>query len=179
MVLSWSNRFLISTLYIVWFSECLIISDILCTLHLTLCFLFVRLSLHPTPLSPPSSSSNNSNPSSSRNWALAAAGYGICWLFWIVGIVLLYEIVYSWWRRWRCSELFNCNCLWLVLLLYCMDDKVLSVFHTCFSYCFNRVSLSFCRSFLPRSTPRHFFALPSARFFDTSSSSSLMLVLFC
>lgn len=38
MVLSWSNRFLISTLYIVWFSECLIISDILCTLLLTLSF---------------------------------------------------------------------------------------------------------------------------------------------
>ena len=66
-------------------------------------FVFDRLALHPTPDTPPSATSDNSNASSSRNWALGGSAYGVCWLLWIVGVVILYEVVYCWWRRWRCS----------------------------------------------------------------------------
>ena len=71
-----------------------------------------RVALHPTPASPPTAATVRNgggpslNPMSSRNWALASAAYGICWLVWIVGVVIMYEIVYSWWRRWRCSTSF-------------------------------------------------------------------------
>lgn len=42
------------------------------------------------------------NPqSSSKNWALAAAAYIACWLVWIFIICLVYELVYSFARRWR------------------------------------------------------------------------------
>ena len=39
--------------------------------------------------------------SSSRNWTLAAAAYIACWLVWIFIICLVYELVYSFVRRWR------------------------------------------------------------------------------
>ena len=39
--------------------------------------------------------------SSSKNWALAAAAYIACWLVWIFIICLVYELVYSFARRWR------------------------------------------------------------------------------
>ncbi|KAF7308603.1 OPT oligopeptide transporter [Mycena chlorophos] len=40
-------------------------------------------------------------PGSGRNWALGAAAYIACWLVWIFPVVLVYEIVYSFARRWR------------------------------------------------------------------------------
>ncbi|KAI5116634.1 hypothetical protein M0805_002397 [Coniferiporia weirii] len=64
-------------------------------------YCLVQIAIHPTPLSPPSVSSGGSDTSSGRNWALGAAAYGVCWLFWIVGVVLLYEVVFCWWRVWR------------------------------------------------------------------------------
>ncbi|KIY49636.1 hypothetical protein FISHEDRAFT_14679, partial [Fistulina hepatica ATCC 64428] len=39
--------------------------------------------------------------SSGKNWALAMAVYIICWVLWIFGIVLMYELIYSFVRRWR------------------------------------------------------------------------------
>ncbi|KAL5501121.1 hypothetical protein ACEPAH_9508 [Sanghuangporus vaninii] len=73
-------------------------------LDLNAIYCLVQLALHPTPATPPSAASDNSNSSSSRNWALGASAYGVCWLIWIVGVVILYEVVYSWWRRWRCKR---------------------------------------------------------------------------
>ena len=39
--------------------------------------------------------------SSGKNWALAAAAYIACWLVWMFIICLVYELVYSFVRRWR------------------------------------------------------------------------------
>ncbi|KAF8597377.1 hypothetical protein BDV93DRAFT_610407 [Ceratobasidium sp. AG-I] len=39
--------------------------------------------------------------SSRRNWSLAAAAYCASVLAWIVGVVIIYEVVYLFWRRWR------------------------------------------------------------------------------
>lgn len=44
------------------------------------------------------------SPGSGRNWELAAAAYVACWLAWIVCVFLLYELAYSFIRRWRVSE---------------------------------------------------------------------------
>ncbi|KAJ7083939.1 hypothetical protein B0H15DRAFT_802548 [Mycena belliarum] len=38
---------------------------------------------------------------SGRNWALAAAAYVACWLVWIFPVFVVYELVYSFARRWR------------------------------------------------------------------------------
>ena len=74
------------------------------TIATSLILVCTRIALHPTPAVPPSSSSDNINESSRRNWTLAAVAYGVCWFIWIVGIVFLYEVIYSWWRLWRSSE---------------------------------------------------------------------------
>ncbi|GAB1526149.1 hypothetical protein RhiTH_009315 [Rhizoctonia solani] len=39
--------------------------------------------------------------SNRQNWSLAAAAYCACVAVWIVGIIIVYELVYSFWRRWR------------------------------------------------------------------------------
>ncbi|CAE6356368.1 unnamed protein product [Rhizoctonia solani] len=39
--------------------------------------------------------------SNRQNWSLAAAAYCACVAVWILGIVIMYELVYSFWRRWR------------------------------------------------------------------------------
>ncbi|QRW10171.1 transmembrane protein [Ceratobasidium sp. AG-Ba] len=39
--------------------------------------------------------------SSRRNWSLAAAAYSACVLIWVIGVLIIYEAVYSFWRRWR------------------------------------------------------------------------------
>ncbi|PPQ76377.1 hypothetical protein CVT24_008811, partial [Panaeolus cyanescens] len=42
------------------------------------------------------------NPNTtSKNWALGAAAYVACWLVWILVVCVLYELVYSFARRWR------------------------------------------------------------------------------
>ncbi|EJD00289.1 uncharacterized protein FOMMEDRAFT_30381 [Fomitiporia mediterranea MF3/22] len=112
-------------------------------LDLNAIYCLVQLALHPTPASPPSSSSNNSNPSSSRNWALGAAGYGVCWLFWIVGIIFIYEVVYCWWRRWRCKRP-------LMIPLYLSAPAYNIVCMTSFvNFCFFRYIRSSARPRLP------------------------------
>ncbi|KAG9083083.1 hypothetical protein FRC06_004703, partial [Ceratobasidium sp. 370] len=39
--------------------------------------------------------------SSRRNWSLAAAAYCACVLIWVVGVLIIYQAVYLFWRRWR------------------------------------------------------------------------------
>lgn len=53
--------------------------------------------MHPNPEAP-------GVPGSGRNWALGAAAYIACWFTWIVAVFIVYEIVYSFIRRWRVSE---------------------------------------------------------------------------
>jgi hypothetical protein len=48
-----------------------------------------RIALHPAP---------SNNP---HNWALAAAAYTACWALWLFAVVLVYEGVYCFARRWR------------------------------------------------------------------------------
>ena len=44
-------------------------------------------------------------PGSGRNWVLGAIAYVTCWFIWIFGVFLGYELVYSFYRRWRFREL--------------------------------------------------------------------------
>jgi len=39
-----------------------------------------------------------------RNWALGAAAYIACWLVWVLVVCVVYEVVYSFVRRWRLRE---------------------------------------------------------------------------
>ncbi|KAF5331837.1 hypothetical protein D9611_008947 [Ephemerocybe angulata] len=55
-------------------------------------YMLVQASKHPLP---------NAGPSSAKNWALGAAAYVASWLAWILIIFVVYEIVYSFARRWR------------------------------------------------------------------------------
>lgn len=43
-------------------------------------------------------------PGSGRNWALGAAAYIACWFTQIFVVFLVYELIYSFIRRWRVSE---------------------------------------------------------------------------
>lgn len=43
-------------------------------------------------------------PGSGSGWALAAAAYIACWAFWLFGVFIGYELVYSFYRRWRYRE---------------------------------------------------------------------------
>lgn len=74
-------------------------------------FLF-RVARFPNPEAP-------GVPGSGRNWALATAAYAACWLFWILGVFLLYELVYSFARRWRVSEF--SSSLAICFLDYCQS----------------------------------------------------------
>jgi hypothetical protein len=49
-----------------------------------------------------------------RTWTLGAAAYIFCWAAQFLGVFLLYEIVYSFTRRWRVSTCI----LWRLLVLY-------------------------------------------------------------
>ncbi|KAK1220309.1 hypothetical protein PQX77_016934 [Marasmius sp. AFHP31] len=40
-------------------------------------------------------------PGSGRNWAFGVAAYAACWLVWIVIVFIAYEVIYSFFRRWR------------------------------------------------------------------------------
>lgn len=47
------------------------------------------------------------HPSASQtthDWTLALVAYVACWFLWVFGVWLMYEVVYSFWRRWRASE---------------------------------------------------------------------------
>ncbi|KAG8995165.1 hypothetical protein FRB94_005758 [Tulasnella sp. JGI-2019a] len=48
------------------------------------------------------------HPSATQNkhdWTLALVAYVACWFIWVFGVWLMYEVVFSFWRRWRASEL--------------------------------------------------------------------------
>jgi len=46
-------------------------------------------------------------PGSGRNWVLGAVAYIACWTIWIFGVFLGYELMYSFYRRWRFRESYN------------------------------------------------------------------------
>ena len=56
-----------------------------------------RVSKFPNPEAP-------GVPGSGKNWALAAAAYIACWAAWIFVVFFVYELVYSFFRRWRVSK---------------------------------------------------------------------------
>jgi hypothetical protein len=43
-------------------------------------------------------------PGSGHNWVLGAVAYIACWILWIFGVFLGYEVLYSYYRRWRFRE---------------------------------------------------------------------------
>ncbi|KAI5823653.1 hypothetical protein K523DRAFT_357477 [Schizophyllum commune Tattone D] len=57
-------------------------------------FIIYQVAKYPNPEAP-------GVPGSGKNWALAMAAYIACWVFWIFGVFILYEVVYSFARRWR------------------------------------------------------------------------------
>ena len=44
------------------------------------------------------------SPASTRAWTLATAAYIFCWAVQIFGIFILYELAFSFYRRWRTSQ---------------------------------------------------------------------------
>ncbi|KAG1783155.1 hypothetical protein EV702DRAFT_1223961 [Suillus placidus] len=62
-------------------------------------FIILQTARFPNPSTP-------GVPGSGKNWALGAAVYIACWLAWITMVFVLYELVYSFWRRW-CVTAFN------------------------------------------------------------------------
>ncbi|KAL7278266.1 hypothetical protein ACG7TL_008242 [Trametes sanguinea] len=57
-------------------------------------FILLLVAKHPNPEAP-------GVPGSGRNWALGAAAYIACWFTWIFAVFIMYELVYSFIRRWR------------------------------------------------------------------------------
>ncbi|KAF9467528.1 hypothetical protein BDZ94DRAFT_962073 [Collybia nuda] len=57
-------------------------------------FILLQVSKFPNPQAP-------GVPGSGRNWALGAAAYIACWLVWIILVFVVYELVFSFIRRWR------------------------------------------------------------------------------
>ncbi|KAH7921692.1 hypothetical protein BV22DRAFT_1132073 [Leucogyrophana mollusca] len=57
-------------------------------------FIILQVARYPNPVAP-------GVPGSGRNWALGAAAYIACWLVWILVVFIMYELVYSFYRRWR------------------------------------------------------------------------------
>ncbi|CDO76829.1 hypothetical protein BN946_scf185033.g26 [Trametes cinnabarina] len=57
-------------------------------------FILLLVAKRPNPEAP-------GVPGSGRNWALAAAAYIACWFTWIFAVFIMYELVYSFVRRWR------------------------------------------------------------------------------
>ena len=47
-----------------------------------------------------------------RTWTLAVAAYIACWALWVLGVLIAYELIYSFIRRWRISEFISGNILW-------------------------------------------------------------------
>lgn len=59
--------------------------------------MIARVAMYPNPTAPGVSGSG-------KNWELGATAYIACWLVWITMVFVLYELVYSFYRRWRVSE---------------------------------------------------------------------------
>lgn len=57
-------------------------------------FILLSIAKFPNPEAP-------GVPGSGRNWALGAAAYIACWFAWITVVFVVYELVYSFIRRWR------------------------------------------------------------------------------
>ncbi|EGN97609.1 hypothetical protein SERLA73DRAFT_169901 [Serpula lacrymans var. lacrymans S7.3] len=57
-------------------------------------FILLQVAKHPNPQAP-------GVPGSGKDWALGAAAYIACWLSWILVVTLVYELIYSFYRRWR------------------------------------------------------------------------------
>ncbi|KAG1824927.1 uncharacterized protein BJ212DRAFT_1476216 [Suillus subaureus] len=60
-------------------------------------FIILQIARFPNPSAP-------GVPGSGKNWELGAAAYIACWLAWITTVFVLYELVYSFWRRWRAKR---------------------------------------------------------------------------
>ncbi|KAH9915584.1 uncharacterized protein BXZ73DRAFT_54228 [Epithele typhae] len=57
-------------------------------------FILLSVAKNPNPEGP-------GIPGSGRNWALGAAAYIACWVAWVFVVGVVYELVYSFVRRWR------------------------------------------------------------------------------
>ncbi|EJD38358.1 hypothetical protein AURDEDRAFT_187758 [Auricularia subglabra TFB-10046 SS5] len=57
-------------------------------------FVLFQVAKHPNPVAP-------GVPGSGRGWAFAFAAYIACYFLWIIVVVILYEVLYSFYRRWR------------------------------------------------------------------------------
>ncbi|KDQ12604.1 hypothetical protein BOTBODRAFT_56655 [Botryobasidium botryosum FD-172 SS1] len=57
-------------------------------------YILLQVSKHPNFTAP-------GVPGSGRNWALACAAYLACYFVWFFVVLILFEFVYSFWRRWR------------------------------------------------------------------------------
>lgn len=70
-------------------------------------YLFVNETTQPTLSNPRVSKFPNPEspdvPGSGRTWALGTAAYIACYLIWILVVFILYELVYSFARKWRLS----------------------------------------------------------------------------
>ncbi|KAI0320240.1 hypothetical protein OF83DRAFT_631016 [Amylostereum chailletii] len=57
-------------------------------------FILIEIAKFPNPVAP-------GVPGSGQNWALGAVAYIACWTVWILGVFIGYELIYSFYRRWR------------------------------------------------------------------------------
>lgn len=57
-------------------------------------YVLIQVARFPNPVAP-------GVPGSGRNWALGATAYIACWLAWLFAVFIVYELVYSFYRRWR------------------------------------------------------------------------------
>ncbi|KAF9787998.1 hypothetical protein BJ322DRAFT_1046489 [Thelephora terrestris] len=57
-------------------------------------YILIQVARFPNPVAP-------GVPGSGKNWALGAAAYIACWAAGIFAVFLVYELVYSFYRRWR------------------------------------------------------------------------------
>jgi hypothetical protein len=83
--------------------------DTECRLHAAIAYPFLPVS-HPRSRTrahsdfPRLQSDAPAVPGSGCNWVLGAVAYLVCWVLWIIGVFLGYEVFYSYYRRWRLRE---------------------------------------------------------------------------
>ncbi|KAF8509755.1 hypothetical protein BU17DRAFT_98635 [Hysterangium stoloniferum] len=122
-------------------------------------FMILQISSHPGP-------DNNA-----KNWALAATAYIACYVFQIVGVFIIYELIYSFWRRWRVKRP-------LILPIYLSSPArnlvaLTSYTHYCFLAYIRRSARPSLHSLLhPNSNDRALAASPASSISSSSSSSS-------